>query len=130
VSIVYAVCDGITSGWGLDDKEIAISTVFYPFFADKIGLNFIITEQNYEWFKQSHFYSKDIDFIRNTLKNILKLEENRKVNELLDLDDENLITSLESILSNINEEKINHDKLLIFAYNNDYTSRLVLKELI
>jgi hypothetical protein len=113
----------------LDENEIAISTVFYPFFADKIGLNFIFTEQNNVHFKESLFYSKDINFIRNTLKNILMLVENKKVSELLKLDDENLVISIENIINNINTKRINYDKLLIFAGNQEFTNQLVLKEL-
>jgi len=126
ILLVYAVCDGITSGMSNVDRNKSIPTILYPLFSDSLGIKFIVTEQSFIGTKH-YLKEADISSLKVNLKNILNLSANQKIIEMLYLDDDKLKETLIEFLSNIKEEKINQKKLIVF--DDRFSSHLVLKEL-
>ena len=126
ISFVYAVCDGITHGMSFSNIDKSIPTIFYPLFANSIGLKFIVTEQNFLQIKH-YINNADTAILRINLKNILKLSENENIVEMLNLDDERLKDSIIDFLGNIKEKKINDKQLKVF--DSRFSADLVLKEI-
>jgi len=126
ISFVYAVCDGITHGMGISNIDKSIPTIFYPLFANSIGLKFIVTEQNFLQIK-NYINITDTFTLRMNLKNILNLSVNEKIVGMLNLDDEKLKDSIIDFLGDIKEEKINNKHLKVF--DSRFSEDLVLKEI-
>jgi hypothetical protein len=126
IHFVYAVCDGITHGSSDVDRRKSIPTIFYPLFANSIGLRFIITEQNFMQIK-NYINTTDTFILRMNLKNILKLSVNEKIVGMLNLDDKKLKDSIIDFLGDIKEKKINDKRLMVF--DSSFSEELVLKEI-
>jgi hypothetical protein len=126
IHFVYAVCDGITHDSSDVDRRKSIPTIFYPLFANSIGLRFIITEQNFMQIK-NYINTTDTFILRTNLKNILKLSVNEKIVGMLNLDDKKLKDSIIDFLGDIKEKKINDKRLMVF--DSSFSEELVLKEI-
>ena len=105
--IVYANCDGITSGMG-GFGAASISTVLYPLLEKELGIHYIVTDQS--WKK---IFDRIEDF-KDGLKHLLSIsiEHQKTIKNLLKLTTEDIIIELGNILKrNIEQPLPQLDKM-------------------
>jgi hypothetical protein len=110
IPIVYAVCDGYTSGMGNFGNN-PVPTIMYPLIADIFEIKYIITEQNWEYIEnilEKDDYSFNDYTLRYWLKNILKIIDSPNIKDLTNLTDENLKKYIKIHLSKIQERYLDH----------------------
>jgi hypothetical protein len=112
---VYTYCDGITHGSGMETTEL-IPTIFYPFIAEKLGIEHIITEQDANWITELVYKRDDFDF-HAWLKKTNELVPNETTRLLLEIKDTTeLKNKIVEALTKYEEhpiDEIEHPKLVI-----------------
>ena len=112
--IIYSKCDGITSGMGRAPHSIP--TILYPLLNKDLGIKYIVTEQSwktikkyqnspYQFEKEPH-YNLLIDGLKS-LKSVSKLNV-VLISKLLQLENDELVSTLEEILKIHLEEELPH----------------------
>jgi hypothetical protein len=97
--IIYSKCDGITSGMGRAPQSIP--TILYPLLNKDLSIKYIVTEQSWATIKRYQdskewFYNLLIDGLKS-LKSVSKLNS-VLISKLLELDNDELLLSLQKIL--------------------------------
>jgi hypothetical protein len=129
--IVYTVCDGITIGMGSCNEQ-QIPTLLYPLLSEKLGIQYIITEQTwasskYRFENKNSLYNGK-DECRVWLENVVQVYPKQELQEVLKLSDEEIRAFLISKLSAVKEHLINsNNKLRCFDIR--FSDRLAIKTL-
>ena len=128
--VVYAICDGITNGMG-NCYEKSIPTILYPFLASDLGINFIITEQSWDFVRgrfEDEVFLEGEDIFRLWLKNIFVITNDDFIKQLLDLSNEDLRKSIRQRLSAIIERRLNEEGKLR-CYDDRFAEVITLKKI-
>lgn len=107
--IIYSKCDGITSGMGKAPNSIP--TIFYPLLNKDLGIKYIVTEQSWKIIKryQNSSYINN-DLLIDGLKSLNSVSKfnNVLISKLLQLENDELLSTLEEILKINVEEELPH----------------------
>jgi hypothetical protein len=120
--IIYSYCDGITSGMGFIPHSIP--TILYPLLNKDLGIKYIVTEQSWKTIKrlENSTYQFEKESLHNLLIDGLKsLNAVTKLNvdltsKLLELNNDDLLSTLENVLQIHMEEElpqIKYDRLIL-----------------
>lgn len=129
IPVVYAKCDGITSGMGIG-YEFSIPTILYPLLNPVLDIRYIITEQGWRSVISrliARYNYRDVDEFRVYLQNIWKVSNNQSIQEILDLSDDAIREHLFHKLD-FEEILINSENKLR-CYDDRFSDRMVLKKL-
>jgi len=134
IPVIYAFCDGIDFGMGACNLE-SVPTIFYPFFKEYLNLKYIITDQSKYRVREimfgdrNNFRISQIEMVKDWLKNLNKLINDKNLTEWLTYSDVYLLENIFQYLEGFNEKILNEGKELNLVRDSCSSLKFILKEL-